>query len=49
MASSDDIITVRLPRWAWDGIVEGIERWTGRKVGDIEILDVAEIEGADRG
>ena len=37
-------ITVRLPLWAWNGIVTGIQEWTGRQVGDIEILDVAEIE-----
>lgn len=42
--SPDDELIVRLPRWAWDGIVEGIERWTGRQVGDIQILDVARVE-----
>jgi hypothetical protein len=47
MSDPNEILTVRLPRWAWDGIVEGIERWTGRQRGDIQILDAAEIEGAD--
>lgn len=41
MANPDDELVVVLPRWAWDGIVEGIERWTGRERGDIQILDVA--------
>jgi hypothetical protein len=47
MHRGEEIITVHLPRWAWDGIVEGIESWTGRKAGDIQILDVAEVEGIE--
>lgn len=40
---ADETLTVKLPRWAWEGIVRGIERWTGREAGDIAILAAAEV------
>ena len=44
MTDDFEMVTVRLPRWALYGIIDGIERWTGRQMGDIQILDVMEIE-----
>ena len=44
MSTQDDILTVRLPRWAWDAIVDGIESWAWRSQDDIQILTAAEVE-----
>lgn len=41
---AEQIITIRLPVWAWAGIVGYVEAATGRSIGDIEVLDVAQVE-----
>jgi hypothetical protein len=41
---TDDILTIRIPRSSWQGIINGIEKWVGRsQYDDIEILSDYEI------
>jgi hypothetical protein len=41
---SDPILTIRIPRSSWQGIISGIEKWAGRsQYDDIEILSDYEI------
>jgi hypothetical protein len=41
---SDPILTIRIPRSSWQGIIVGIEKWVGRsQFDDIEILSDYEV------
>lgn len=42
--TDDPILTIRIPRSSWLGILNGIEKWTGRsRWDDVEILSDYEI------
>lgn len=43
----DQILTIRIPRSSWTGIVIGIEKWAGRPREDIEILSDFEVVAID--
>ena len=44
----ESMVTLRMPLSTWRGIVNGIEKWTGRAAGDdIEILEDIELLDGD--
>lgn len=49
-ATDEPMVTLRMPLSNWDGIVNGIEKWTGRGAwDDVEILeDIELLEGDPR-
>jgi len=54
--TGDDLITIRLPKSSWNGIVNGLEKWTGlsqfvpemKILSDYEVIDPPSYAAWDR-